>query len=388
MMRLLFSGCPNLNAAHGLMFHLARRLTRLSRARKPRRNNFPRIACLHEKPIAPLSGPRDCVSLEFSHLPVEMRASLPELSSMTKDTPRLNAFPVFMRVEGEAVVIVGDGDEALAKARLLSQSSARLRIVAADAGACPRRMDRRERRRACRRRLSSPPIWTARCWSSPPPATRRSTAAISEDARAAGIPGQRRRPSRTLRLLHAGAGQPRAARRRHRHRRRRPGAGADRARQDRPAAVAVAGPLAALANSFREAAERLAAEGRPRAAASGTISSPARRPAPWRPATQAERSQRGLRTAVAQRTGARPYRAGRRRSGRGGSADAARASAADGSRRRSSMTRWCRRPSSPWAAATPSACRSASARAATPRARPRSTRCWSRSAARASASCG
>jgi uroporphyrin-III C-methyltransferase/precorrin-2 dehydrogenase/sirohydrochlorin ferrochelatase len=33
-------------------------------------------------------------------------------------------------VEGEAVVIVGDGDEALAKARLLSQSNAKLRIVA------------------------------------------------------------------------------------------------------------------------------------------------------------------------------------------------------------------------------------------------------------------
>ena len=41
------------------------------------------------------------------------------------------------------------------------------------------------------------------------------------------------------------------------------------------------------------------------------------------------------------------------------------------------MTRWCRRRSSPWAAATPSVCRSASARAAIPRARPRSTRCWS-----------
>ncbi len=52
---------------------------------------------------------------------------------MTKDTPRLNAFPIFMRVEGEAVVIVGGGDEALAKARLLSQSSAKLRIVAAKA---------------------------------------------------------------------------------------------------------------------------------------------------------------------------------------------------------------------------------------------------------------
>ncbi len=50
---------------------------------------------------------------------------------MTKDTARLNAFPVFMRVEGEAVVIVGDGGEALTKARLLGQSSAKLRIVSA-----------------------------------------------------------------------------------------------------------------------------------------------------------------------------------------------------------------------------------------------------------------
>ena len=52
---------------------------------------------------------------------------------MTEDVPKLNAFPIFMRVEGEAVVIVGGGEEALAKARLLGQSSARLRVVAADA---------------------------------------------------------------------------------------------------------------------------------------------------------------------------------------------------------------------------------------------------------------
>jgi len=43
---------------------------------------------------------------------------------------KLNAFPVFMRVEGEVVVIVGGGEEALAKARLIAQSSARLRVVA------------------------------------------------------------------------------------------------------------------------------------------------------------------------------------------------------------------------------------------------------------------
>jgi len=52
---------------------------------------------------------------------------------MTEDAPKLNAFPIFMRVEGEAVVVVGGGEEALAKARLLGQSSARLRVVAADA---------------------------------------------------------------------------------------------------------------------------------------------------------------------------------------------------------------------------------------------------------------
>jgi len=43
---------------------------------------------------------------------------------------QLNTFPVFMRVENRHVLIVGGGDEALAKARLLAQSSARLRIVA------------------------------------------------------------------------------------------------------------------------------------------------------------------------------------------------------------------------------------------------------------------
>ncbi|PSJ55597.1 siroheme synthase CysG [Pseudaminobacter soli (ex Li et al. 2025)] len=48
---------------------------------------------------------------------------------MTQSPAKLNAFPVFMRVEGQAVVIVGGGDEAFAKARLLAQSSARLVVV-------------------------------------------------------------------------------------------------------------------------------------------------------------------------------------------------------------------------------------------------------------------
>ncbi len=49
---------------------------------------------------------------------------------MHRHTEKLNAFPVFMRVEDRVVAIVGGGEEALAKARLLAQSSARLRIVA------------------------------------------------------------------------------------------------------------------------------------------------------------------------------------------------------------------------------------------------------------------
>ena len=51
---------------------------------------------------------------------------------MTQPTAKLNAFPVFVRVEGRVVVIVGGGDEALAKARLLGQSSAAIKIVAID----------------------------------------------------------------------------------------------------------------------------------------------------------------------------------------------------------------------------------------------------------------
>ncbi len=49
---------------------------------------------------------------------------------MTSPTPRLNAFPVFLRVHGRVVVVVGCGDEALAKARLISESSASLVVVA------------------------------------------------------------------------------------------------------------------------------------------------------------------------------------------------------------------------------------------------------------------
>jgi uroporphyrin-III C-methyltransferase/precorrin-2 dehydrogenase/sirohydrochlorin ferrochelatase len=49
---------------------------------------------------------------------------------MPSTPAKLNAFPVFMRVDERVVAIVGNGDEALAKARLLSQSKAKLRVIA------------------------------------------------------------------------------------------------------------------------------------------------------------------------------------------------------------------------------------------------------------------
>ncbi|MBX3577414.1 MAG: siroheme synthase CysG [Rhizobiaceae bacterium] len=49
---------------------------------------------------------------------------------MPSEQTKLNAFPVFLRVEERSVVIVGGGAEALAKARLLGQSNAVITLVA------------------------------------------------------------------------------------------------------------------------------------------------------------------------------------------------------------------------------------------------------------------
>ncbi|TAN15753.1 MAG: uroporphyrinogen-III C-methyltransferase, partial [Rhizobiaceae bacterium] len=49
---------------------------------------------------------------------------------MTIHNQKLRTFPVFIRTTGRIVVIVGGGGEALAKARLLAQSNAMLRIAA------------------------------------------------------------------------------------------------------------------------------------------------------------------------------------------------------------------------------------------------------------------
>jgi uroporphyrin-III C-methyltransferase/precorrin-2 dehydrogenase/sirohydrochlorin ferrochelatase len=75
------------------------------------------------------AGQEVLIALIIRELISKLRRHGEKSVPMTPTHPRLNAFPVFMRVEGETVVIVGGGVEALAKARLLGQSSARLRIV-------------------------------------------------------------------------------------------------------------------------------------------------------------------------------------------------------------------------------------------------------------------
>ena len=98
---------------------------------------------------------------------------------MNPTPAKLNAFPVFMRVEGRIVLVVGNGEEALAKARLLSQSSARIVVVADAIEPAFLALGRGERRDACQRALRCLFNSRAPSWSSPPPAMRPSTAASS-----------------------------------------------------------------------------------------------------------------------------------------------------------------------------------------------------------------
>ena len=179
---------------------------------------------------------------------------------MTQPTAKLNAFPVFLRVEGRVVVIVGGGEEALAKARLLGQSSATIKSW------------RRARPELAAWIAENGAIHVAAEYhpdllagavmvfaaTGDDALDRR----VSDDARAARHSGQRRRPAGALRFLHAGDRQSRAGLRGDRHGRRRTGAGAvDPRRIDQLLSPSL-GTLAALAASLREAAERLLPKGR------------------------------------------------------------------------------------------------------------------------------
>ena len=182
---------------------------------------------------------------------------------MTKETPRLNAFPIFMRVAGEAVVIVGNGDEALAKARLLSQSSARLRIVAADAEPALREWiaaSGAEHVAAAYESIHLDGAALAFAATGDEALDGR----ISGDARKAGIPVNAvdrpelcdfftpalvNRAPLVVAIGTEGAGPVLAQ--------------IVRSRIDRLLSPSL-GPLAALANSFREAAERVLPKGSPR----------------------------------------------------------------------------------------------------------------------------
>ena len=49
---------------------------------------------------------------------------------MHRETEQLSVFPAFFRVAGKRVVIVGNGDEAYAKTRLLLNTQAAITVVA------------------------------------------------------------------------------------------------------------------------------------------------------------------------------------------------------------------------------------------------------------------
>ena len=246
---------------------------------------------------------------------------------MTQPTAKLNAFPVFMRVEGRVVVIVGGGDEALAKARLLGQSSAAIKIVAADRrrnsppgspkhGATHVEADYHARAscrrgdgvRGDRRRSARPPRLRRRARSlafRSTPSTGRSFAISS-----------RRRSSTARRSAWRSA--PKAPRRCWRR--------SIRAKIDQLLSPSL-GALAALAASLRDAAERLLPKGRMRRAVLERFlrrRSGARHGS--RPCRRGAARQRPN-CCARRRVRAWPRRAGRRRAGRGRPADAARASA-------------------------------------------------------------
>ena len=50
---------------------------------------------------------------------------------MSEPSDRMNVFPAFFRVEGKGVAVVGNGEEALAKVRLLLNTRADIVLIAA-----------------------------------------------------------------------------------------------------------------------------------------------------------------------------------------------------------------------------------------------------------------
>ena len=136
---------------------------------------------------------------------------------MSEKTRKLAVFPAFHKVAGRRVVIVGGGAEAAAKIRLLSETCAEIVVFAATLesstgadliaahgdwrGAFPAAAD-----------LSGAALVFAATGS------EESDREVSAMARAAGVPVNAVDRPGALRFLHAGPGQPGAARGRHRQR--------------------------------------------------------------------------------------------------------------------------------------------------------------------------
>ena len=209
------------------------------------------------------------------------------------DTDRkLAVFPAFHKVDGRRVVVVGGGPEAAAKIRLLAETKAEIVVFA---GA----LDKETGADLIAAHADWRGAWPSVADLAGAALVFAATGSEEGDreiwalATAGRRSGQRRRPARALRFLHAGDRQPRAARGRDRQRRRRAGAVAPCPRPDRGAA------RAGLRRSRRprRAAPRARGAGAspraPTAAASGRASSPARSPRRSSPAQLDEAEARG-----------------------------------------------------------------------------------------------
>src|SRR5690606_17870044 len=92
----------------------------------------PRRAKL-ETPCPALSGPRNYLYRHDGRGSPLSRIQDPVMRDRTEeDHSKLAVFPAFHKVEGRRVVIVGGGDEAAAKVRLLAETGAAIEVVAAD----------------------------------------------------------------------------------------------------------------------------------------------------------------------------------------------------------------------------------------------------------------
>ena len=164
----------------------------------------------------------------------------------------MDYFPIFLDLKGRRALIVGGGEAAARKLRLLRKAGAEITVVASRPGAEIEESGAR---------LRAPRLRCRRCQRPRNRVCRLGRRGSRRSRRRGGGRGrrsvQRSRPGRCFQLHRAGHRRTRSGRDRHFQRRRGAGAGPASARSDRAAAAGAPGPLARFADSFRGAIKGL-----------------------------------------------------------------------------------------------------------------------------------